>query len=503
MAEMHDECGVVAVYQFGEKQQSTNVYPVAVRGLLDIQNRGQLSAGITTYQPTRNRILQTHKDIGTVSRVFYLDHARKGRELLEQYAGFAAIAQNRYATSGANDVANAQPFERVHGRTWKWFAIAFNGNLANYDALKTNLEKLSYHITYHSDTEVMMHYINYALRGDTPPDFANLFGNLSQRFDGAYNIVFLNALGDLVALRDPLGFHPLCYGIKNDMLVVASESVVHRNLDIDKVVDLAPGEMIVANKKGFRITRYASQKTPKHCFFEWIYFAHLASSLDGCSVQTVRANIGEQMAIAEKEHVLCGDIVCPVPETAKTAANAFAFHLGLPLVEGLLRNRYIGRSFIESQADRSATIQRKFSVLNEMLQGKRMYLVDDSLVRGATLKAVIAMLRNQGRPKEIHVRIGAPPVVAPCYYGIDMARRSELFANQFVLPKIQPNTLPPQQLADMAAFLGADSLQYLSHQRLGTAIGLPQAQLCMACINNQYPTKKGIQRAAADSSGLF
>ncbi len=220
MEGLKEECGVVAVYDFGKGPEKRNVAPIVVRALLEMQHRGQLSAGLTSYNPGRDRILQTHKELGTVHEVFALNHPYKSQRLMAEYAGHAAIGHNRYATSGAMETAQAQPFERVHGRMWKWFAIGFNGNLANYDELKRELEGNGYHITYHADTEVMMHSINRELRGDTRPDFVKLFASLCANFDGAYNITFINATGDLVALRDPLGIKPLCYGAADGLLVV-------------------------------------------------------------------------------------------------------------------------------------------------------------------------------------------------------------------------------------------------------------------------------------------
>ena len=516
MARLKEECGIVAVYQMGRGKQAeqANVYPMVVRGLLELQNRGQLSAGVTTYNPTRNRILQTHKELGTVHEVFRLHTPHKSRALMEEYAGIAAIGHNRYATSGAADSANAQPFERVHGRMWKWFAIAFNGNLANYDHLKSDLESHGYHVTYHSDTEVMMHYINREMRGDDPPDFAKMFANLSSIFDGAYNIAFINAAGEMVVMRDPLGIKPLCYAVQGDLLVVASESVVHLNLNIDNVKSLQPGEMIVANRDGYRVERFWPKQETKYCFFEWIYFTNLATRLEGRSVYQARTEVGVQLAemelIRENKRLggklgePLGEMVVTVPETANTAANSFGYHLGLPVVNGLVRNRYVGRTFLDG-VNRQDAVRMKFTPLTDVLEGKRIYLVDDTLVRGTTLKTVVTILKERGHAKEVHVRIGCPPVMAPCFYGIDMPTVSELFAPAFLNGKgdnggkapngrgqsVNPS---PAALAKMADDLGADSLGYLSQERLMKAVGFHPDQLCHACLDARYPTPAGEAR---------
>ncbi|MDH4248115.1 MAG: amidophosphoribosyltransferase [Deltaproteobacteria bacterium] len=493
MEGLKEECGIVAVYKFGT-DDSANIGPMVVRGLLDLQNRGQLSAGITSYNPLRNRILQTHKDLGTVHEVFRLHTPHKSRQILDEYGGLAAIGHNRYATSGENDSANAQPFERVHGRMWKWFAIAFNGNLANYTELKSELEEHGYHITYHSDTEVMMHYLNREMRGDEAPHYPTVFANLARYFDGAYNIAFLNASGDMIVMRDPLGIKPLCYAERDGLLMAASESVVLQNSNMENIRMLEPGEMIIANRQGYRVERYWPKIQRRFCFFEWVYFANLASHMEGRSVYKVRSSIGREMAEMELEQGIRGDLVLSVPETANTVADAFGFHTRLPMVEGLIRNRYVGRTFIDG-VTRSESVHMKFTPLPEVLEGKRIYLVDDTLVRGTTLKTVIAILKERGKAKEVHVRIGCPPVMGPCYYGIDMRSVKELFAPVYMNGQgninIPGDSVPQDILGKMAAELGADSLGYLNLKRLVNAMDMPREDLCLACLDNQYPTPTG------------
>ncbi|MCZ6557003.1 MAG: amidophosphoribosyltransferase [SAR324 cluster bacterium] len=492
MDRLNEECGIVAVYDLNKGGGKKNVAPIVVRALLEMQNRGQLSAGLTSYNPTRDRILQTHKELGSVHEVFSLNNPFKSKRLMAEYAGHAAIGHNRYATSGAMDSAQAQPFERMHGRMWKWFAIGFNGNLANYESMKRELEGSGYHITYHADTEVMMHHINRELRGDDPPDFKELFANLASIFDGAYNITFINAAGDMVVMRDPLGIKPLCYAEKDGLLVAASESVVLTNMGFESYQDLQPGELLVANADGYRVERYWPEEQRAHCFFEWVYFSNLASNLDGRSVYKVREAIGRELAKQEilpdrEEH-----LVLAVPETAETVANTFAFNLGLKRVNGLLRNRYVGRTFIDG-VNRGENVRLKFTPLREVIEGKKIFLVDDTLVRGTTLKTVVEELRERGKVKEVHVRIGNPPIMGPCFYGIDMPTVQELFAPPF-LNGTRNGEVPPEILERMAAAIGADSLSYLSIKKLVIAVGLPKQHLCMACLNNDYPTPVGQER---------
>ena len=502
MDRLKEECGVVAVYDMNGNGVKKNVAPIVVRALLEMQNRGQLSAGLTSYNLDRDRILQTHKDLGSVHEVFSLNNPYKSKRLMEEYSGHAAIGHNRYATSGAMDSAQAQPFERVHGRMWKWFAIGFNGNLANYEGLKKELEGNGYHITYHADTEVMMHHINRELRGDEPPDFREMFANLSSIFDGAYNITFINAAGEMVVIRDPLGIKPLCYGVKEGVLVAASESVVLTNMGIESFQDLQPGELLIVDSKGYRVERYWPEERRAHCFFEWVYFSNLASNPDGRSVYKVREAIGRELAGMEtlpdrEEH-----LVLAVPETAETVANSFAFHLGLKRVNGLLRNRYVGRTFIDG-VNRGENVRLKFTPLREVIEGKKIFLVDDTLVRGTTLRTVVEELRERGKVKEVHVRIGNPPIMGPCFYGIDMPTVIELFAPPF-LNGMRNGEVPPEVLERMAADIGADSLVYLTVKKLVKAVRVPKQDLCMACLNSEYPTPVGQERylEALEAAGL-
>ena len=502
MDRLNEECGVVAVYQMGAAAESCNVAPLVVRALFDLQNRGQLSSGLTSYNPSRSRILQTHKELGTVQEVFHANQPHKFARLMAEYAGTAAIGHTRYATSGSADMEQAQPFERVHGRMWKWFAIGFNGNLANYHGLRNDLEAHGYHITYHSDTEVMMHYINRELRGDDQPDFKDLFANLARIFDGAFNISFINATGDLVVMRDPWGIKPMCYGEKDGLLVAASESIVLTNMGIE-YHDLQPGEILVANRGGFKVERYWKPEKRSHCFFEWIYFANLASNLEGRSVYKVRDAIGRELAAMEPLRERNDFVVVSVPETAVAAGNSFAYHLGVPVMNGLLRNRYVGRTFIDGET-RNDAIRMKFTPLTEILEGKKIFLVDDTLVRATTLKTVIQDLRERGRAREIHVRIGSPPIMGPCFYGIDIPTVKELFAPPFLRQAGNApgngngshgaHDVPPAVLERMAAQIGADSLVYLSLEGLVRAIGLSKDDLCVACLDNHYPTPAGQAR---------
>ncbi|MCS7046587.1 MAG: amidophosphoribosyltransferase [Gemmataceae bacterium] len=517
MAELHHECGIAAIYHLESPTPSPLATPhgpnqvsrLMPRMLLDLQNRGQLAAGFTTYNPERDKILDTHKQIGTVIEAFRLNHQAKAESVMREYAGRAAIGHVRYATCGSNDRSHAQPFQRYHGRKWKWFSIAFNGQLANFAELRDHLlTREEYHLTRNVDTEVISHYLSYELRHDDRPDLFEVFRNLSEKFDGAYNLVFLNAMGEMVVLRDPKGFRPLCYAIDGPLFAAASESVALANLGFQNIKDLEPGSMILIRDNTIRIDRFARRKGFSHCFFEWIYFANVASTIDGRSVYLSRAALGRELAVQEHKlgRVTLDDdtIVVPVPDTGKAAADAMAYELGVPSVEGLMRNRYVGRTFIEG-VNRADRVRMKYTPLREVLAGKRVLLIEDTIVRSTTLKSLLHHIRERGGAKEIHVRVACPPIVAPCFYGIDMSTIQELFAPRFMRGD-QP-TIAEQEA--MAKELGADSLFYLPLEAVARCIGLPESQLCRACLTGLYPTEAGsrlhqlalIQRSGATNNG--
>jgi amidophosphoribosyltransferase len=501
MDELHHECGIGALYHLPGGQPSRlaplagpeQVSRLMPRLLLDLQNRGQLAAGMATYNPHREKLLDTYKQIGTVIEAFRLNHEAKRESIMQEFAGRAAIGHVRYATCGANDRSYAQPFQRDHGCKWKWFAFAFNGQLANYPELRDRLlNHTDYHLTRNTDTEIIMHYLAHELSqaGDDRPDLVGVFRNLSKKFDGAYNLVFLNAMGDMVILRDPHGFRPLCYAQDGPMFAAASESVALLNLGFKDVRSLEPGEMIVIQDGDVRKVRFAAPVTPTHCFFEWIYFANVASTLDGRGVYTARSALGKELARLERQKgrvpLDADTIVVPVPDTGKAAADAMAYELGLPSVEGLIRNRYIGRTFIEGQ-NRAERVQLKYTPLREVLEGKRVLLIEDTIVRSTTMKTLLNDLRQRGGVKEVHVRVACPPIVAPCFYGIDMSTIRELFAPRF----IHGSRITEAEQQRMADELGADSLAYLPLEAVAKSIGLGEDHLCQACPTGQYPTPTG------------
>jgi amidophosphoribosyltransferase len=502
MSNIYHECGIAAVYHLpdtpisplcpGENpEQASRLLP---RMLLDIQNRGQLSAGITTFDPKRDQLIDTHKDIGSVTEVFRLSHRGKCENLMREYQGRAGIGHVRYATCGAEDRSFAQPFERHHLQKHKWFSFGFNGQLANYLELRDCLlGDGDHHLARETDTEIVMHEISRELSGDKRPRLIDVMRNVSQKFDGAYSIVFMNALGDMLVARDPLGIKPLCYAFDGSLFAAASESVALLNLGFapESIQSLAPGHAVTIHEGCVRIESYADTSRKAHCFFEWIYFANVASTLDERSVYLSRTALGVELARleAESNQIPLGDdtIVVPVPDTSKAAADSMAFELGIPSREGLIRNRYSGRTFIEGSSGRRQKAETKYTPLREVLAGKRILLVEDSIVRSTTMRVLLSRIRELGGAKEIHVRVACPPIVAPCFYGIDMSTVDELFAPQF----LRQGPLTDESQVRMAAELGADSLRYLPIESIARAVGFAESDLCQACITGEYPTECG------------
>jgi len=491
--DVHEECGICAVYIKEDGDAANRALFSLYKLMLNLQNRGQLSAGVTTYNADRAQILDTYKDIGHVNEVFRTSDREKSFQIFKRYAGNKGIGHVRYATSGSEDVGVAQPFERVHGRKWKWFSFGFNGNLANFSELKQELlsKKEDYHMVYNNDTEIIMHFLARQFKGDARPDLATVFSNLSKKFDGCYNIAFINAEGEIAIVRDPYGFRPLVYGFSEDkkVFMAASESVALVNSGIKDIRPLPPGHMVHVSDGSIKIRKYADAKRKSHCMFEWVYFSNVSSVLDDRSVYITRTNLGKELAKLETQKIGKDCIVVPVPDTAKAAGDSFAYELGIPSKEGIIRNRYVGRTFIEGSS-RDDKVSNKYTALREVLKGKRVFLVDDSIVRGNTTRQLVRYLKNVGLAKEVHLRITCPPIRCPCFYGIDMSTVSELLVPQYEKKPVSQN-ISDEVRAKIAKDVGADSLIYQTVEGLVRSIGLPKNNLCTACITGSYPTLWG------------
>ncbi len=446
--EFHEECGVVGVY--GHPEAATLAY----LSLYALQHRGQESAGIVA---SNGDALIAHRGMGLVADIFT-------EEILEQLDGRLAIGHNRYSTTGSTVLKNCQPFvvEWAQGA----LAIAHNGNIVNADALRRQLEARGSIFQSTSDTEVVIHLIA-ASAGTLLVD--RIVDALSQ-VRGAYSLVFLSET-QLIAARDPGGFRPLVLGRIGDAVVIASETCALDLVDATYEREIEPGEIVVVDEGGITSLR-PFPTSPRHqCVFEYVYFARPDSQVFGRNVYAVRKELGRQLA---RESGVPADIVIPVPDSGVPAAIGYAEEAGLPFEMGLIRNHYVGRTFIEpSNSIRHFGVKVKLNALPEVLGGKRVIVVDDSIVRGTTSRKLVHMVRQAGA-LEVHMRISSPPTTNPCYYGIDTPTREELIASTHSVEQTRE-------------FLGADSLSYLSPSGLYAFAGGRSNGFCDACFSGRYP----------------
>jgi len=449
-----EKCAVFAAYS---KDDGTMVAKSIYYGLLSMQHRGQEASGICTFDGEGLRI---HRGLGLVKEVF------SERDLQDLF-GSVGIGHNRYSTTGSSTLENCHPFLIRGARNG--LAIAHNGNLVNYEALKANLSKRGHVFTSSTDTEVIAHVLAIELIRN---DFDAALVNTVKKLKGAYSLVIITGKGELAAIRDPKGFRPLTFGSSDDVYYVSSESV---GIDaaggrFERAIE--PGEIVIINGEGARSIKPFKRSRRAHCMFEYVYFSRPDSILDDKYVLEVRQRIGRILA---REHPAEADVVVPVPDSARTAAMGFSMESGIPSVEGLYKNRYIGRTFImPRQSMRDEAVRLKMSAVRPLVAGKRVVLLDDSIVRGTTTRKIIEILRESGGAKEVHARIGCPPLKWPCFMGIDMATRKELLASRKNVEAIRRK-------------LGADSLGYISIDGLVEAIGRRREDLCMACLTGDYP----------------
>ncbi|MDB5059514.1 MAG: amidophosphoribosyltransferase [Chloroflexi bacterium] len=449
-----EACGVFGIFAPGEDVARATYF-----GLYSLQHRGQESAGIAVGDGKAIRVL---REMGLVSQVF-------SEAQLEDLHGIVAIGHCRYSTTGSSQLCNAQPMVIVDDtgapQEGEPFTLAHNGNLVNVAELQESLEASGAKFMSTSDSEVIIQLIKRTSGRSWHERIARALPRLS----GAFSLVLASA-NELFAARDPWGIRPLCLGRIGERWVVASESCALDTVGATLEREIAPGELIRINEDGITSLMYA-EPVPKLCSFEFIYFARPDSVIDGLSVHSVRVALGRQLAT---EHPADADMVMPVPDSAIPMAVGYARQSGIPYGDGLVKNRYIGRTFISpTQFQRDRGIQLKFNPLTAELEGKRLVVIEDSLVRGTTSRPLVALLRKAGA-REVHLRIASPPYRHPCHLGMDTGRRSELIAAQHTLDEI-------------LQFTGADSLKFLSLEGLATAIGRPAGTSCRACLDGKYP----------------
>jgi amidophosphoribosyltransferase len=446
---LHEACGIVGIYAPGNE-----VARQAYFGLYALQHRGQESAGIAVSD---GATIVCHREMGLISSIF-------DEEILANLTGYIAVGHTRYSTTGSSIVVNAQPL--LEHSPFGDVSVAHNGNLTNTDALRDTLDAKTV-LQATSDSEVLAKAIVQA-----PGDDMNAkIRHVMTRAEGAYSIV-MSTESALYAFRDPWGVRPLCYGrFPGGGYMFASESCALATVGATYIRELDPGEVITVDAGGLHVDKIVAKKPQALCMFEYIYFARPDSMLSGKSIYMARMEMGRQLA---REHPVDADVVMAIPDSAIPGGIGYSQEAGLPYVEGLIKNRYIGRTFISpDQKMRARGVQLKFNPIVELLAGKRVIVVDDSIVRGTTTPRIVKLLRDSGA-SEVHVRITSPPIIHPCYLGVDMATHEELIAANFTIDEIRQK-------------IGADSLGYLSKEGILAAIARKRGEMCMGCLTGEYP----------------
>ena len=445
----HEECGIFGI--FGHQEAST----LTQLGLFALQHRGQEACGIVSSDGTD---LHQFRSQGLVADVL-------NEDVLRRLTGSSAIGHTRYSTTGKNTIKEVQPFAVTcqHGD----IAICHNGNLPFAEARRRELEKEGAIFSSTSDTETILHGVARTKANDTVEAVEKVLSET----EGAFSMLFLTP-GALIAVRDPRGFRPLVLGKLNDAWCVASETCAFDLIDAEYVREVEPGEMLVITASGVDSRFPFEKKQPAVCTFEHVYFSRPDSTIFGRSVNESRHKMGKQLAV---EHPVEADLVVPVPDSGVAAAIGYATESGINFRQAIIRNHYVGRTFIEpSQSIRSFGVRLKLNPIKDLINGKRVVLVDDSIVRGTTSKKIVQMVREAGAT-EVHMRVSCPPTTHSCYYGVDTPHRQDLIASRMSNEEVR-------------GYIGADSLGYLSLEGLLAAIGIDEASSCAACWTGKYPT---------------
>jgi amidophosphoribosyltransferase len=459
-----EECGVFGVFNHPEAANLTYL------GLYALQHRGQESCGIVSSDGNN---LHSHKNMGLVADVF------GNQEIFKQLPGQAAIGHVRYSTTGSSILKNVQPIMVDYSRGS--IAVAHNGNIVNAQLVRDELEAWGSIFQTTMDTEIIIHLLAMSKENS----IVDRLTEALNRVEGAYCLLLLTETR-MVAVRDPNGFRPLCLGKLGDSYVVASESCALDLIEARLVREIEPGEVVVIDKDGLKSYFPFKKVQPTPCIFEFVYFARPDSYIFGKNVYMVRKELGRQLA---REHKLDADVVIPVPDSGVPAALGYAQESGLQFEFGLIRNHYVGRTFIEPQQSiRHFGVKIKLNPVREILEGKRVVVIDDSIVRGTTSRKIIKMIRSAGA-KEVHALISSPPTSYPCYYGIDTPTRKELISSSHSIDEIRK-------------YITADSLGYLTEEGLMAAVGASEESYCRACFSGGYPVKFPLLNAEPQL-GLF
>ncbi len=446
----HEECGVFGIYNHPEAANLTYL------GLYALQHRGQESCGIVSSDGTT---LHAHKRMGLVADVF------GNQEVFKKLPGRSAIGHVRYSTAGASVEKNVQPIMVDYSRGS--IAVAHNGNLVNAHLLKAELEAYGSIFQTTMDTEIIIHLLAISRTNSLVDRIVDALN----RIKGAYCLLFLTE-SRMIAVRDPNGFRPLCLGKLGDAWVVASESCALDLIEAEFIREIEPGEMVICTKDGKIKSLFPfKQIDPTPCIFEFVYFARPDSYIFGKNVYLARKELGRQLA---REYRVDADVVIAVPDSGVPAAMGYAEEAGIPFELGLIRNHYVGRTFIEpAQSIRHFGVKIKLNPVREILKDKRVVVIDDSIVRGTTSRKIVKMVRNAGA-REVHMRISSPPTSYPCYYGIDTPNRKELISSSHTVEEI-------------CRYITADTLGYLSEEGLVKSVGVGNTNFCKACFAGEYP----------------
>jgi len=443
-----EACGVFGVYGVDEKLSST----ITHFGLFALQHRGQESAGIVVNS---NGKLHGHTGMGLAGEVFT-------SEILKNLKGTSAIGHVRYSTTGSSNAKNAQPILVDYARGQ--LAIGHNGNLVNARALREELEASGSIFQTTTDSETIIHLLARPCYGD----FGNVLSKTLRRLRGAFSLTILTP-DALIGARDPQGFRPLAIGKLGDGYVLASETCAFDLVGAEFIREVEPGEIVIINEKGINSYFFRKNRKKALCIFEYIYFSRPDSKIDGQTCHVIRRELGKQLAI---EHPVDADIVVSVPDSGNSATLGFSQESGIPFEFGFIRNHYVGRTFISpTQIERDMKVKVKLNVLPDVVRGKRVVIIDDSIIRGTTTLSRIVELKKAGA-KEVHVRISCPPTKNPCFYGVDFPSRDRLIAAN-------------HSIEEIAKFINADSLGYLSMEGMVKACG--GKDFCMACYDGNYP----------------
>ncbi|WP_405276005.1 amidophosphoribosyltransferase [Methanobrevibacter sp.] len=457
--DMEDKCGIVGIHCSDE---SKNVASFVYYCLYALQHRGQESAGIATFNPEKG--LSHYCGMGLITDVFrdYDVHSLLGSR---------AIGHVRYSTTGQSKLENSQPFVTDFGDGF--IAMAHNGDIVNSDELKKELIDEGFYFKSDCDSEVICYMLKKE-HYDNDKDVLAAIEAVCKKLVGSYALTIL-VDGELYGVRDPMGIKPLAIAKRDDEFILASETVAFDVINAEFIRDIVPGEVV--HFKNDEINSYMLESAGKcklsHCMFEYVYFARPDSTIDGINVYETRMNIGRQL---RELYPIDADLVIPVPDSSIPAAIGYSRASGIPYGEGLIKNRYVGRTFImPTQEERELAVRVKLNPIKDAIKGKKIILIDDSIVRGTTSKQLLDLVK-EAEPAEIHFLVGCPPVIAPCYYGVAMATKKELIAANNSVEEIQKQ-------------LEIDSLGYITLPALVKAIGMPEENLCLGCLNEEYPTE--------------